>query len=63
MRGLILLFGGGDRGIVDDLLVYSTENGNWFQVGFTFLSFGKFDVESDFQRSTSFTVSFGSVSW
>ena len=31
MRGLILLFGGGDRGIIDDLLVYSTENGNWFQ--------------------------------
>jgi len=31
MRGLILLFGGGDSGMVDDLLVYSTENGNWFQ--------------------------------
>ena len=31
MRGLILLFGGGDNGMIDDLLVYSTENGNWFQ--------------------------------
>ena len=31
VRGLILLFGGGDSGIIDDLLVYSTENGNWFQ--------------------------------
>ena len=31
MRGLILLFGGGDGGVIDDLLVYSTENGNWFQ--------------------------------
>ena len=31
VRGLILLFGGGDNGIIDDLLVYSTENGNWFQ--------------------------------
>ena len=31
IRGLILLFGGGDREIRDDLMVYSTENGNWFK--------------------------------
>ena len=31
IRGLILLFGGGDEEIRDELMVYSTENGNWFK--------------------------------
>lgn len=31
IRGLILLFGGGNNEIMDDLMVYSTENGNWFK--------------------------------
>lgn len=31
IRGLILLFGGGNGEVMDDLMVYSTENGNWFQ--------------------------------
>jgi len=31
IRGLILLFGGGDGEIRDELMVYSTENGNWFK--------------------------------